>query len=521
MFGLRKSTGCGCAVMMTVLSACAAESEEAFEGRLELIHADPAAEDEESWESTTWRLVDTSGRARVLDLAGHELGAWQHGATATVRGAAIDDVLFTAPELVSTEIAASASPLVSLETRRARTSRAYRTLLVNLNLEGIVPRMVAPVASFRAAIDELERQSNGRVSISLDAADVVEMTLPTPTGPESRWTCFGLPDAVRAELTRRGISVGSDVLLAIQAPRSAPGCRGVGGFAVNGSYVTFLADNRSSPPSASSRSGLRVWVHELGHYFGLPHARGLNCPSGVVDGSDATSTPRAQRCRLIEYGDKDSVMGSSSTRFSTRELELLGWLDEPERSYVDRSGTFTLFDREAVGRVRTLVYEADARSAGFSESRNLREVELELLGNTDPRIVVRRRRRGAASERLDATGTGAAGGEAFLREGQSIRLADGTLMRAVRVRADRARIQVQRGDACFEPPYPETCNGEDDDCDGVVDDGASEICNDRDDDCDGTVDEGDVCGRPSPRPTPDRDGDGSDGDQQRQEGDSR
>ena len=40
-------------------------------------------------------------------------------------------------------------------------------------------------------------------------------------------------------------------------------------------------------------------------------------------------------------------------------------------------------------------------------------------------------------------------------------------------------------------PGAETCNGEDDDCNGVVDDsGLAERCNDQDDDCDGQIDEG-------------------------------
>ena len=53
------------------------------------------------------------------------------------------------------------------------------------------------------------------------------------------------------------------------------------------------------------------------------------------------------------------------------------------------------------------------------------------------------------------------------------------------------------------PPALETCNNEDDDCDGVVDDGLScgnacvptgETCNGVDDDCDGLIDEGNFCG---------------------------
>ena len=50
-------------------------------------------------------------------------------------------------------------------------------------------------------------------------------------------------------------------------------------------------------------------------------------------------------------------------------------------------------------------------------------------------------------------------------------------------------------------PAPETCDCEDNDCDGATDEGcpppcdpSTEVCNDRDDDCDGTVDEGCLSG---------------------------
>lgn len=36
----------------------------------------------------------------------------------------------------------------------------------------------------------------------------------------------------------------------------------------------------------------------------------------------------------------------------------------------------------------------------------------------------------------------------------------------------------------------ESCNGRDDDCDGIIDEGGPELCNGRDEDCDGRIDEG-------------------------------
>ena len=54
-------------------------------------------------------------------------------------------------------------------------------------------------------------------------------------------------------------------------------------------------------------------------------------------------------------------------------------------------------------------------------------------------------------------------------------------------------IGTCREPACTPPGAPDSCNGSDDDCDGVIDEetaGITEVCNGSDDDCDGLVDEG-------------------------------
>jgi Gametolysin peptidase M11 len=68
-------------------------------------------------------------------------------------------------------------------------------------------------------------------------------------------------------------------------------------------------------------------VHELGHTFGLPHANGSSCARG---------------CRVVEYGDPLSVMGSGATDFTALEKLKLGWISGVRR--VDRSATYTVGD---------------------------------------------------------------------------------------------------------------------------------------------------------------------------------
>jgi hypothetical protein len=58
-------------------------------------------------------------------------------------------------------------------------------------------------------------------------------------------------------------------------------------------------------------------VHELGHTFGLGHAKTRVCDS--------------VGCRMLEYGDRYDTMGSGEGDFNAFEKFSLGWLPEPPR----------------------------------------------------------------------------------------------------------------------------------------------------------------------------------------------
>jgi hypothetical protein len=70
-----------------------------------------------------------------------------------------------------------------------------------------------------------------------------------------------------------------------------------------------------------------VLVHELGHTFGLPHAARSSC---------------ARRCRIDEYGDPLTPMGSGDVDFSALEKLALGWISSVQP--VDRSRTYAVAD---------------------------------------------------------------------------------------------------------------------------------------------------------------------------------
>jgi Gametolysin peptidase M11 len=62
-------------------------------------------------------------------------------------------------------------------------------------------------------------------------------------------------------------------------------------------------------------------VHELGHTFGLGHAKSRDCD--------------AFGCRMAEYGDRYDTMGSGAGDFNAFEKFTLGWLPEPPRASAD------------------------------------------------------------------------------------------------------------------------------------------------------------------------------------------
>lgn len=63
---------------------------------------------------------------------------------------------------------------------------------------------------------------------------------------------------------------------------------------------------------------LRVVGHELGHTFGLAHARGLDCDTGAL----------GTNCTTLTYGDGADIMGNRAAQFNAFEKEKLGWLND-------------------------------------------------------------------------------------------------------------------------------------------------------------------------------------------------
>lgn len=82
---------------------------------------------------------------------------------------------------------------------------------------------------------------------------------------------------------------------------------------------------------------LSVIGHEMGHNFGLAHARMLKCPT----------SPNTGTCTRVEYGDGTDMMGNvvKGAHFNAFMKDRLGWLNyqtSPPITTVTTSGTYTI-----------------------------------------------------------------------------------------------------------------------------------------------------------------------------------
>jgi hypothetical protein len=88
----------------------------------------------------------------------------------------------------------------------------------------------------------------------------------------------------------------------------------------------------------------RTVGHELGHNFGLYHARALDCGSQVIGGT----------CSYIEYGDTLDILGQTgvTAHSHANQKERLGWLNygtSPGITTVQASGAYWIDPYESVG----------------------------------------------------------------------------------------------------------------------------------------------------------------------------
>jgi len=103
--------------------------------------------------------------------------------------------------------------------------------------------------------------------------------------------------------------------------------------------------------------------HEMGHGFGLEHARFADYGADTLGPTGQAPAPWDS---LHEYGDSNSSMGRNSAEWAAPHKALLGWL-QPDTGIqsVTASGTFTLAPFEQAGSVRALRIARDSTGTSW------------------------------------------------------------------------------------------------------------------------------------------------------------
>lgn len=109
----------------------------------------------------------------------------------------------------------------------------------------------------------------------------------------------------------------------------------IDGGPCNGGAVAMMNDKLSSYFGNITKS---VFAHEIGHNFGLNHAKKLNCGEKTIinDG-----------CSVVEYGDFSDAMGSGNYKnvpyhFNAKYKNELGWISDQNVKTVIGNGTYTI-----------------------------------------------------------------------------------------------------------------------------------------------------------------------------------
>jgi hypothetical protein len=168
---------------------------------------------------------------------------------------------------------------------------------------------------FGPATAVYNRASFGRLRLHVDVTPWLHAySAPICPGEASAQSVFGLVGDLAQDAAKgAGYDLGSYRRLVYILPERvcSPGGLGVG-------REVFLTEDGGVLDDMA-------FVHELGHTFGLPHAGGSTCARG---------------CRIFEYGDPLSPMGSGGVDFTALEKLKLGWISAVQR--VAASGAYSV-----------------------------------------------------------------------------------------------------------------------------------------------------------------------------------
>lgn len=191
----------------------------------------------------------------------------------------------------------------------------------------------------------------------IPAGDVVEVTIPDPTGTECTGDAWG--KAARVEAAKLGFDQGSYDTTVYISPKVS-GCSNAVGTvgtvgAVNHSRRVVYFDQTSTPQTSPLR--LRTLAHEMGHNLGLGHARSIHCvdaagqrvalsatctEDGQGDPTEAMGTFGRVTNPGPAPGNDHSPLDENPRLFAASRAHDLGWMAPGEVQVVTEPGYYRL-----------------------------------------------------------------------------------------------------------------------------------------------------------------------------------
>jgi hypothetical protein len=186
----------------------------------------------------------------------------------------------------------------------------------------------------------------------------------------------------------------------------------------------------------------RTSVHEIGHNFGLGHARSLSCRSAT-----GSRVALSGSCTVKEYGDPYDAMGTAAyaAHFTGYRKDVAGWLGSRKRVMTTPSSTFTLPPFEKPSSLPLVVVAKSPTVSTRSywlEYRRPAGMDARLPSGATAGVVVHLQDLGKAGYLLDLTPRDATTATAVLGAGQTWVAPDHVTIRVGTVSSTGARVSV-------------------------------------------------------------------------------
>jgi len=294
------------------------------EGELEVLY------EENETESRLRHFLNTANQRMELHFRGKAMPDLLSGSFVRVRGVRIDDQLvIDGAADTSTTTTQSVQTLASIAPNTFGEQKVL-VLLVNFQDKATQPWTTTQVRDivFNTVNNFYRESSYGQTWLGGDVFGWYTLPISSATCDQNAIATYAKQAATAA-----GINVSGYNRLVYAFPSLSCGWTGWGTYG-------------GSPSQAwiNGSMSVRTVGHELGHNFGIYHARALDCGSDVV----------GSNCSILEYGDSWDILGQSGVvaHSHAAQKERVGWLGygiSPGLTVVQSSGTYWLDPYETLG----------------------------------------------------------------------------------------------------------------------------------------------------------------------------